>query len=256
MNTIQQVFKYKQPFIGYLTGGDGGLNYGVESALALIEGGVDILEIGLPFSEPVADGPVIQRASHRALKDGATPHLLLEMAVRLRKFTRAPLILFSYYNPLLKGGLGYLEQLQSAGFDGVLIVDYPPLLEQSYMQKMQHVQLASVFITTPSTSQERLKELSERSESFLYYACQKGTTGIRQTLPTDFENQLKRIRSHSSVPIAAGFGIGDRKSAQQALQCADGFVVGSAFVRLMENQADPSQLKACAQSIDPRQQEV
>lgn len=239
----------KKPFIGYLTGGDGGIEYSVECALALLRGGVDILEIGLPFSDPVADGPVIARAHTRALQAGTKSSDLLTLARRLRQKTEAPLILFSYFNPLLQKGKAYLHELKEAGYDGILIVDLP---SGDFFQEIKGAGLQPIMLASPSSRAARLQEIEKHGEGFLYYVSQKGTTGVRKTLAEDFSEQINRIRPFTKLPIAAGFGIADRASASEALRCADGFVVGSAFVKLMEQRSDPSELQRLAEAIDPR----
>lgn len=259
MNRIEEIFKKGPTFIGFVSGGDGGLHYTIDCCLQLIEGGVDILEIGYPFSDPIADGPVIQRASKRSLDCGTTSATFLEIARSLRKHTDVPLILFSYFNPLLKKGEGYLKELKSAGFDAVLTVDLPPPIHETtihpYYHQLKQVGLHPILIATPSTDNDRLELIKSKSEGFIYYACQKGTTGMREALPEDFASNLSRLRQNLTVPIAAGFGIGNREIAKKALQHADGFVVGSAFVKKMEEKVDPSELKKLAQLIEPREKE-
>ena len=257
MDKMNRVFASKKPFIGFLVGGDGGLEYSVNCALALIEGGVDILEIGFPFSDPVADGPVIQRAAQRALSARTDKHTMLEIGRRLRSKSDVPLILFSYYNPLLQAGPTYLKELKSAGFDGVLVVDLPFFLAGKegdvFLETMKEAELHPIFILTPSTKEKRIAQIASYSTSFLYYACRKGTTGVRSGLPDDLKAQFKKMRHMApKVPIVVGFGIAERHSACQVLDVADGFVVGSQFVKLMEKGADPEELKACAISIAPR----
>ncbi len=257
MNRIAKTFQQSKPFIGYLTGGDGGVDYSVECALALIEGGVDILEIGMPFSDPVADGPVIQRAHERALAQGATSSTILEIAKRLRQVSEVPLVLFSYYNPILQRGAQYLHQLKLAGFDGVLIVDLPVPInsneQEPFFKTLKEAQLLPILLATPGADQERLLQISRVAEGFLYYVSQKGTTGVRGKLADDFSAQMARLRPYfQKMPIAAGFGIADRASAKAALEEADGFVVGSALVQKMEEKISPRELALVAQSIDPR----
>lgn len=256
MNRIAKTFQKKRPFIGYFTGGDGGVDYSIESAKALIAGGVDILEIGLPFSDPVADGPVIQRAHQRALENGTTASDLLEIGRRLRKDTEVPMILFSYYNPLLQKGAAFLKQLKSAGFDAVLIVDLavPDREPESepFFKALQEADLLPILLATPSTEDARLSHIGKIAQGFLYYVSQKGTTGVRSQLADDFSAQMQRMKRQVPIPVAAGFGIADRASAKAALEHADGFVVGSAFVKLMEARAGFDEIKRLAQSIDPR----
>lgn len=256
MSALDKAFQKQKPFLGFVVGGDGGVEYCVDCCLQLIEGGVDILEIGLPFSDPVADGPVIQRAAERSLEQGTTSSTILEIGAEIRKKSDVPLILFTYYNPLYKKGNGFLKELKSAGFDAILVVDLPPPepngAEHPYYQAMQEAGLHPIFLISPSTDDTRLAKIAAVGEGFLYYVIQKGTTGVRNKLPEDFSFHISRIRSKTKLPIAAGFGIADRGSAQVALDASDGFVVGSAFVKLMERRAAPSELKLLAQSIDPR----
>lgn len=256
MNPIETVFQKHQAFVGFVVAGDGGLDYCVDCCLQMIAGGVDILEIGFPFSDPVADGPVIQRAAERSLEQGTTTATLLEIGRRIREKSQIPLIVFTYYNPLLKKGEAYLKALKAAGYNAILVVDLPPPLAgektHPYFQALKTSGLHPIFVVSPSTDEQRLTQIANISEGFIYYACQKGTTGVRKELPEDFTFHMARIRQKSALPIAVGFGIADRSSAGAALEAADGFVVGSAFVKLMEKQADPQELKRLAESMDPR----
>lgn len=255
MNPIKMVFQQEKTFVGFVMACDGGIDYCVECCLQLIEGGVDILEIGFPFSDPVADGPVIQRAAKRSLGYGASSKAILEIARRIRARTGIPLILFTYYNPLLRYGSAFLGLLQSAGFNAVLVVDLPPPeinAPHPYFDTLKKFQLHPIFLVSPSTNEQRLEQIVHVSESFIYFACQKGTTGVRKRLPDDFSFHISRIREKTALPIAAGFGIADRTNAEAALRHADAFVVGSAFVNLMEQKADPLELKSFAKTLDPR----
>lgn len=260
MNRIEKTFKKTKPFIGYLTGGDGGLEYTVNSALALIEGGVDILEIGFPFSDPVADGPVIQKAHDRALAQGTTSSTLLEIGRRIRTVSDIPLVLFCYFNPILQKGNSYLHKLKSAGYDAILIVDLlipaNPNTSEPFFNAIIEAGLLPILLATPSTDDERLIQISKTAKGFLYYVSQKGTTGTRTKLADDFSMQMTRLRKYFQIPIVAGFGIADRASAQSALEYADGFVVGSALVKKIEEKIPPKELTTFAQSIDPRMKKV
>lgn len=257
MNRIEKAFKKTKPFLGYLTGGDGGLDYSLACALALLKGGVDILEIGFPFSDPVADGPVIQKAHERSLEEKTTSETILELGRHLRQASEVPLVLFSYYNPILQKGPEYLHRLKAVGFDAVLIVDVaaPANLEDSepFFQTLAQAGLLPILLATPSTNEKRLIQISKIAKGFLYYVSQKGTTGVRSKLADDFSAQITRMRPYFQIPIIAGFGIADRASAAAALEHADGFVVGSAFVKKMAEKAPPDALTQLAQAIDPRQ---
>ena len=256
MNRIEKAFQKNKPFIVYFTGGDGGIDYSVDCALAMIKGGADILEIGLPFSDPVADGPVIQRAHERALKDGTTASTILEIGKRIRAVSEIPLVLFSYYNPILQKGTAYLKDIKSSGFDAVLLVDLAlplnPDRSEPFFQYLVDAGLIPILLATPSSSEERLKEIAKAAKGFLYYVSQKGTTGARSKLADDFSDRMNRLRHYFSIPIVAGFGIADRASAESALEYADGFVVGSAAVKKIEEKISPIELTEFIRTLDPR----
>ncbi len=252
---ITRIFQTKKPFIGFIIGGDGSVDYCVDCCLQMIAGGVDIIEIGLPFSDPVADGPIIQKASLRALEQGSNSSLILEIARQIRLKSNIPLVLFSYINPLLQKGETYLKEANLAGFNAILVVDLPPFLEKGidpYFHAVKSNNMVPIFLVSPSTTEDRLHKIAKVSEGFIYYACQKGTTGIKLSLPIDFSFHINRLRRVTHLPIVTGFGIGDQISAKSALDYTDGFVVGSAFVNLMEKNSNPIELKKLAQRIDPR----
>jgi len=226
MSRISQAFAKKQAFIGYLTAGDSSK----EHFLSLIEMGVNVLEIGIPFSDPVADGPVIQKAMVRSLRAGTTPKKVLQLVAELRKETEVAIVLFTYFNPIQRDLKGFLAQAKKAGADGVLVVDLP--LEESapYQLLCKDFGLSPIFVIAPSTPPERIRAISDAAKGFIYYACRKGTTGARSSLPEDLSEKIAQIRTHTDLPIAVGFGISSRETANAVLKIADGFVVGSHFV--------------------------
>jgi tryptophan synthase alpha chain len=232
-------------FIAYITLGDGGLDYSLESALALADGGVDILEIGLPFSDPVADGPVIQQAMQRSLSQDTKTEDLISFLKAFRQKSKIPVVVFSYYNPILAAGKDFLASAKSAGANGILLVDLP-------FELMPESDLDPIFVVSTSTPQERVRQIAKKAKGFIYYACQKGTTGMRGSLPPRFNHDVARIKQESSLPVVAGFGIGNRKTAEEAIAVADGFVVGSYFVEAMGRKVTPETLTHLAQEIDPR----
>lgn len=255
MNRIEETFKKCQPFLGFVVGGDGGLQYSIDCCLNLVRGGVDILEIGMPFSDPCADGVTIQKASTRALQEGVKASSLLDIAKAIRKESQVPMIFFSYFNPLLQQGLPFLKKLKQAGFDGVLVVDLPAPLEDlthPFFQALEEAALIPIFLITPSTDDKRLKRIASLAKGFLYYACRKGTTGMKSSMPDDLEDQISRIRKVTHLPIVVGFGISSKSSAKIALESADGFVVGSAFVKSIEESTKPKHLQNLAKNLDPR----
>lgn len=230
----------KPGFVAYLTAGDGGIDYSFTSALALIAGGVTLLEIGIPFSDPVADGPTIQQAMNRALKNGTTPSDVLNLIRRLREHTSIPIVLFTYYNPILQAGPHFLRQAKEAGADGILIVDLP------FEEKIPLEGLERIQLITPSTPTARMQEIAAAAEGFIYYVIQKGTTGARSSLPQGTGEKIAKIKQYTALPVIAGFGISTPESAQEVLNYADGFVVGSFFVEAMGRRISSSDLQALA----------
>jgi tryptophan synthase alpha chain len=252
---IAKLFKKKKPFIGFITAGDGGVDYCVKCALQLIAGGVDILEIGFPFSDPVADGMTIQQSSSRALKDGVDGMTVLDVAKRICKQSNIPLILFTYLNPLLQQGASYLRLAKRAGFDAVIVVDLSPSeAHEQHYEMIKKSGLQPIYLISPSTSEARIQFIANVASGFIYYACQKGTTGVRKKLPPDIQQRIALIKKYTDLPVVVGFGIADRYSAQAALQFADGVVVGSAFVHQMGQKRPPAEFKHLAQSLYPRDQ--
>ncbi len=253
-NRFENSFRDKA-YIAYLTAGSEGIQNTIEAALALAEGGVNLLEIGVPFSDPIADGPVIQRAAQRALQKGTTLDTVLSMVENIRKYTNIPMILFSYYNPILaRMHSSFLQDAKKAGVDGLLVVDCP--LEESVELELQCLEqeIALIDVIAPSTTSERLKLIDTRAmsfQSFLYYACRKGTTGIQNALPADFSEKMQSIKSMTRAPVVVGFGIAHRELAEQVLEHADGVVVGSLFVKALEEGVSPDKLKVMAQTIYP-----
>jgi tryptophan synthase alpha chain len=265
VKTIQSAFAKGPCFIAYLTAGDGGMSYTLDAALALVDAGVDILEIGVPFSDPTADGPVIQRAMMRSLQGGTHLAMILELIANIRKRSDVPIILFSYYNPLLAACSSrqfsqqpavnnFLEQAKLAGVNGLLIVDLPIEEAHDFQCHCDTLQIASIGLLAPTSTQERIKAIADSSQGFLYYVCQRGTTGVRSQLPVEANQSLQEIKRLTSLPVVAGFGIGSREMAASVLQAADGFVVGSALVSAIEKGASPKDLFQLVKNIDPRGQ--
>lgn len=241
------IFNKKKVYIGYMTAGTQPIDYQIEAALALERGGVDLLEIGFPYSDPVADGPVIQEAMQLALKRKTKAKDVLQVIREIRKRSKIPMVLFSYCNPLVQLGDTFLEDLHKAGVEGVLMLDLPFEEKLSLRSPLKRISVA-----TPATSSERVSMLSDKGDGFLYYACRKGTTGVRKGMPEGFEADMQRIKKHSRLPVVAGFGIGSKESAQEALAHADGFVVGSLFVKAMNEDISSAELQSLATSLDPR----
>lgn len=255
MTGIQRIkasFEQSKAFVAYLTAGDGGLQQTLSAALALIDAGVTILEIGVPFSDPVADGPVIQRAAARSLAAGTTLPAILDLIADLRSRTDIPLILFTYLNPILRALQNdFFQQAQQAGVDGMLLVDCPLEEMTPILQPCIQHGIAPIFVASPTTPAARVQQIDQKGQGFLYYACRKGTTGIRTGLPEDFADKMQNLRTHAKLPIVVGFGIASRAAVSQVLQYADGVVVGSLFVKALEDGMSLNDLQRLAMQINP-----
>lgn len=257
MNRIEKVFKQGPAFAGYVTAGHKGLDYSLEAVMALIEGGVNILEVGVPFSDPMADGPVIQNSSNQSLCNGTNIFGVLELIKKIRCRTEVPIILFSYFNPILQADKkGMYRIAKECGVDGILVVDLPLEESKLHIKKCKENSIAPIFIIAPSTKTERIKLIDKLGSGFLYYACRSGTTGMRHSLPAGFARKMKNIKKEAHLPVVAGFGISTKADAGEVIKHADGFVVGSFFVNAIENEASPEELKQFAKKIDPRLQTI
>lgn len=245
MFRIKKAFE-KKGKIAYLTAGDGDT---VQCFLSLIRGGANILEIGIPFSDPIADGPVIQRAMKRALEHHTSLDDVIRIIQELRSKTDIPMIVFTYFNPICHAPSFFLKRLKEAGADGILVVDLPLEESDAFQQECRNQQLALIPVAAPSTPLSRFPSLVRLGSGFLYYACRKGTTGIKEVLPDDIMQRIKEIRSVTHLPIVAGFGIANQESVRSVLRAADGCVVGSYFVRAIENKCSPDELEKIAKEI-------
>jgi len=226
--------------IAYVTAGDPSLEASAKIVVAAAEAGADIIELGVPFSDPVADGPVIQRASERALRSGTTLAGVLELVRNLRTRTDVPLVLFSYFNPLLQMGLEkFAEAAASAGADGVLATDLTPEEAGEYRTALQGQGLDTVFLAAPTSSDERLARIAEASTGFLYLVSRTGVTGTREALPEGLPALARRVRKFTTLPIAVGFGISAPSHVSVLGGIADAAVVGSALMAEVEKAASP-----------------
>ena len=226
--------------IAYITAGDPTLDATHKFVLALAEAGADVIELGVPFSDPLADGPTIQRASERALKSGTTLAGVLALVERIRKSSQVPLVLFSYFNPILQMGLEkFAAAAAGAGVDGVLATDLTPE-ESGDCRRILHAhRLDTVFLAAPTSSDERLKIISACSTGFLYIISRTGVTGAKDSLPDELPSLLRRARHFTELPIAVGFGISLPGHVSVLGGLADGAVVGSALVSEIEKAPTP-----------------
>ena len=231
----------RKAFVAFVTAGDPSLPRTVEVALDLEQAGVDVLELGVPFSDPLADGPVIQRASERALANGTTLAAVLGVVREIRRRSELPLVLFSYVNPLLRYGLPRLaKEAREAGVDGVLVTDLPPEEAREWLPIARDADLDTVFLAAPTSSPERLRRAAEASRGFVYAVSRTGVTGEREALSEDARPLVARLREMSDQPVALGFGVSTPEHVAQAAAVADGVVVGSALVRALEQEPEAS----------------
>jgi len=226
--------------VAYLTAGDPSLEASEKILLAAAEAGADVIELGVPFSDPVADGPTIQRASERALRSGTTLAGVIELVRRLRVRTDVPFVLFSYFNPILQMGLEkFAEAAAAAGADGVLATDLTPEESREYRAVMHNRGLDTIFLAAPTSTDERLEKIAECTSGFLYLISRTGVTGVREALPEDLPALARRARQFSKLPLAVGFGISQPGHVSVLGGIADAAVVGSALVAEVEKATTP-----------------
>src|SRR3984893_3455935 len=227
--------------VAYITAGDPSIDATLQFVLALEEAGTDVIELGVPFSDPLADGPTIQRASERALKSGASLPKILELVVRIRKSSQVPLVLFSYYNPILQMGLEkFAEVASEAGVDGVLATDLSPGGSVEYRRILKSQHLDTIFLCAPTSTDERLASIAACSTGFLYLVSRTGVTGAQDRLPDDLPALLRRVRNFTKLPVAVGFGISRPEHISLLGGLADAAVVGSSLVSEIERAKTPA----------------
>lgn len=226
--------------VAYITAGDPTLDATHKFVLALAEGGADVIELGVPFSDPLADGPTIQRASERALKSGTTLAGVLDLVRRIRQTSQIPLVLFSYFNPILQMSLEkFAAAAADAGADGVLATDLTPEESGDYRRILHAHNLDTIFLAAPTSSDERLQIISDASSGFLYLISRTGVTGAKDSLSEELPSLLRRVHQFTQLPIAVGFGISLPGHVSVLGGLADAAVVGSALVSEIENAASP-----------------
>jgi tryptophan synthase alpha chain len=229
------IFKRRPGLVAYITCGDPSLEVSREVALAAIRSGADVIELGVPFSDPVADGPVIQRASERALHHGTNLGGVLDVARQIRQQSKAGLIIFSYLNPILQFGLDkFCAAAAEAGVDGALVTDLPVEEAGEYLLAMKAHKLAPVFLAAPTSTDRRLRDVAKRSRGFVYAISRTGITGTRQEVAGDARALVERLRVHTRLPIAVGFGVSTPEQFAEVGSFADAAVVGSAIVQTIE----------------------
>lgn len=249
-NRINKKFKQlrsesKKAFIAYITAGDPKINITEELVLALEQAGVDIIELGVPFSDPMADGPTIQAASERALKNKVSLNDILALVKRIRKNSQIPIALMTYYNPVFKmGDELFVTSAVRAGVDGVIIPDLPPEEAQDLRKYAVAADLSTIFFMAPTTMDERLKKIVQASTGFLYYVSLTGVTGARTQLSDSIATDIKRAKRITDKPVCVGFGISTPDHVREVGKHADGVIVGSAIIKEIEKNIGNKNLAA------------
>lgn len=249
-NLAREHLAGRKLFVPYLTAGDRGLAFTRRAVLALARAGADAIELGVPFSDPLADGKTIQLASERSLRRGTTLEGILELIRDVRRETQIPLILMGYLNPFLRPGLAHTAAAAArAGADGFIIPDLPPEEAGDWTGLCRQFDLDTIFLAAPTSTPERIHAVVEASTGYIYYISVTGTTGARRHVPADLETGIRRIREQSCLPVLVGFGISTPEQAARVAKAADGVIVGSALVSLFEpGPSDASVLSKLSQA--------
>ena len=242
MSRIDTVFQQSghKALVAYVTVGYPTLESTLEVVPMLAESGCDIVELGMPFSDPLADGATIQEASFRALQAGVTPQTCLDMAERIREKTDVPLVFMTYYNPVLHYGLeAFCQACSKAGVDGLIVPDLPPDESAGLDDATLKNGLDLIFLLTPTSTAERIRLVVEKSRGFIYMVSLLGVTGAREILPAGLGDFVRRVRKETTKPLCVGFGISTSEQARQVGQIADGVIVGSRLVQLIRDDSPP-----------------
>ena len=255
MSRIAAVFDklraaHRPALIPFVTAGDPAPAKTVAVMHAIVEGGADVIELGVPFSDPMADGPVIQRSSERALKHRVGLRNVLEYVAQFRQEDNStPVVLMGYANPIERMGLAaFTREAKKAGVDGVLIVDYPPEESGPWLQALEGSGIDPIFLLSPTSSDERIDRVARVARGYIYYVSLKGVTGASNIDTSDVEKMIRRIRQHTKVPVGVGFGIRDGETARRVGKVADAVVIGSRIVQELAD-APPEQAAERARAV-------
>ncbi len=251
MNRIEKAFaqaheEKRAAFVGYLCAGDPDFDSSVEACRAVIESGVDVLELGVPFSDPLADGLTNQLAAQRALESGSTSQHVLDLVRAIRAFSEVPIVFYTYYNLVFaQGSEAYAERAKAAGVDGILTLDLPPEEAGEHLEACAKHDLKTVFIVAPTTPDARLEIICKATTGFVYYVSREGVTGEQASMSEGIAAQVAQIKQHTDLPVVVGFGISNADHVHTVAQAADGVVVGSAIVNcIAENPTDSKAISA------------
>ena len=231
--------------VPFLTAGDPDLETSAALVREMVRQGADVIELGVPFSDPMADGPTVQRAAERALRAGTSLARVIDLVRSLRRTLDVPILLFGYYNPIWRyGAARFAADAREAGVDGVLCVDLPPEEADELKRETDRHDLDMIFLLAPTSTPERERAVLRRARGFLYYVSVTGVTGVRDRLPADLDAQVRRVRAASPVPVGVGFGIASPEAARRVAGVADAAVVGSAIAQIVERSLDHPDLVA------------
>jgi len=250
MNRIAEKFAQlkragKKGFVVYIGAGDPNLEATCQLALAFDQAGVDVLELGVPFSDPLADGLVNQLAAQRGLESGTTPPKLLETVVSIRKDSQIPIVLYIYFNLIHRVGMEkFIADAARAGVDGLLVLDLPPEESERYESLMRAAGLCHIYLVAPTTQEDRMALIVKRGSGFIYYISRVGVTGMQTNIASDLAAQVAKIRTHTNLPIAVGFGVSNPEQARTVASHGDAVVVGSAIVNQIAGHGQSSELVA------------
>ena len=252
MSEIENIFadKGKKALIPYLTVGYPNVETTLDMARLIASSGGDLVELGIPFSDPMADGTTIQRASYHALRQGVTPQQCLEVARTLRKEIQIPLVFMTYYNPVHRYGLDvFCADCAQAGINGLIIPDLPPE-EGAEIEKLSEIYgLDLIYLLAPTSTDERIDMVVTRSRGFIYLVSLTGVTGARDSLPPELENFVQRVRQRAQQPLCVGFGISSPDEARRVAKVADGVIVGSRIIQLLDENEPASKVRTFIESM-------
>jgi tryptophan synthase alpha chain len=256
MSRLQEVFartraENRAAFVAYVCAGDPDFATSVEVCRALLANGVDILELGVPFSDPLADGLTNQLAAQRALESGMTAARVFELVERIREFSQAPIVFYTYYNLVFANGVeAYVRAAKKAGVDGILTLDLPPEEAGEVTAACRQHGVETVFIVAPTTPDARIATIAGATTGFLYYVSREGVTGVRNQVAGNIPEAIARVRAKTNLPMVVGFGIGTRAQVAEVAARADGVVVGSALVNCVRDHlGDPKKIGARAADL-------
>ena len=228
----------KKALVAFFTAGDPDLNASKDIFSTIETHGADIVEIGVPFSDPLADGPTIQASSHRSLKNGTTLKKIIQLVIDIRKKSELPVILMTSFNPIfVYGQKDFIADVIKAGVDGLIIPDLPPEEAESFLDISEGLDI--IFLLAPTSTADRIQEIGKISKGFVYYISLTGTTGTKESIAVGLNEKVGEIKKSVSLPVFIGFGISGPEQAKQAVEAGDGVILGSAIVKIIENNHDP-----------------